>query len=167
MNRVDVVLASVLALFALRGFWRGFSRELFALVGLIGGLVVAAATYGDAAPQLPASIPEDLRPIVAFAGVFVGVNLAARVVGAVIHRVLGVLLLSPVNRAAGAVLGAAKGAALAGIALLLVRALVPSPALIAELDRSRLARPLLAIAGEIRDSAYHPPEQRRLPLQRG
>ena len=38
MNRIDVVLAVVLALFALRGFWRGFSREIFALIGLVGGV---------------------------------------------------------------------------------------------------------------------------------
>ena len=40
MNRIDVVLAVVLALFALRGFQRGFSREIFSLIGLVGGVVV-------------------------------------------------------------------------------------------------------------------------------
>ena len=45
MNRIDVVLAIVLLLFAVRGFWRGFSREFFGFVGLIGGLAIAAASY--------------------------------------------------------------------------------------------------------------------------
>jgi len=38
LNRIDVVLAIVFLLFAVRGFWRGFSREFFGFVGLIGGV---------------------------------------------------------------------------------------------------------------------------------
>ena len=150
MNRIDVVIAIVLALFALRGFWRGFSREFFGFVGLIGGLVVAAATYGRAVAYLPAAVPESVRPIVAFAAVFFAVDLAANIAGVVAHHLLGVLFLSPVNRLAGALFGAAKGATMAAIALLLVRAYTPSAALLVELARSTLARPLLGIAGEVR-----------------
>jgi uncharacterized membrane protein required for colicin V production len=47
VSRIDVVLAVVLALFALRGFWRGFSREIFALIGLVGGVAVAGANYAE------------------------------------------------------------------------------------------------------------------------
>jgi membrane protein required for colicin V production len=150
LNRVDVILSIVLALFALRGFWRGFSREFFGFIGLIGGLVAAAATYTRAVAYLPAAVPESVRPIVAFAAVFFAVDLAANIAGVVAHHLLGVLFLSPVNRIAGAVFGAAKGAAMAAIALLLVRAYTPSPALLVELERSTLARPLLGIAGEVR-----------------
>jgi uncharacterized membrane protein required for colicin V production len=45
VNRIDLILAIVLIVFALRGFWRGFSREFFGFIGLIGGVAVAAATY--------------------------------------------------------------------------------------------------------------------------
>jgi membrane protein required for colicin V production len=156
MNRIDVVLTIVLVLFALRGFWRGFSREFFGFIGLIGGLAVAAAAYAAAEAYVPAAVPERLRPIAAFAAVFFAVDLAANLAGAVLHRMLGVLFLSPVNRLAGAAFGVAKGAAMAAIVLLLVRAYTPSPELLTELDRSTLARPLLGLAGEVEESARPP-----------
>ena len=148
MNRIDMVLAIVLTLFAIRGFWRGFSREFFGFVGLIGGMAVAAATYAAVAASIPEAVPRSARAIVAFAVVFFAVNLAANLLGALVHHLLGLVFLSPVNRVAGAVLGTVKGAALMLIALLLARAYVPAPALIDALEHSRVARPLLAMAEE-------------------
>ena len=149
MNRIDVVLAIVFALFAVRGFWRGFSREFFGFVGLIGGLAVAATAYAATVPHVPEAVPESLRPIVAFAALFFAVDLTANVFGVVVDRLLGMLFLSSVNRVAGAVFGVAKGAAMAAIALLLVRAYTPVPELLSALERSALARPLLGLAGAI------------------
>jgi membrane protein required for colicin V production len=159
VNRIDVVLAIVLALFAIRGFWRGFSREFFGFVGLIGGLAVAAASYAAAVPYVPEAVPEYIRPIVAFAAVFFAVDFLANIVGAVLHRLLGILFLSPVNRLAGAVFGIAKGAAMAMIALLLLRAYTPAPGLVSELEQSRIAGRLLGLAGDLRDGEYAPHER--------
>ncbi len=158
MNRIDLVLAIVLALFALRGFWRGFSREFFGFIGLIGGLVVAAATYAVAAQHLPPAVPERTRPIVAFAAVFFAVDLGANIVGALLHRLLGIIFLSPVNRLAGGVFGAIKGAALIAIALLLVLAYAPSRAVEDELASSTIARPLLAFAEDVGRDVRPPPD---------
>ena len=159
MNRIDLILAIVLALFALRGFWRGFSREFFGFIGLIGGLVVAAATYAVAAGQLPDAIPERMRPIVAFALVFFAVDFGANLVGLIVHKVLGVVFLSPVNRLAGGVFGAVKGAAMAAIALLLLLAYAPSSALERELATSQFARPLLAFAEDVGRDVRPPPAE--------
>ena len=68
---------------------RGFSREIFALIGLVGGVAVAGAMYGDAAVMLPPEVPEIVRPAVAFGGVFLGVALAAKLVGMAVHRCSG------------------------------------------------------------------------------
>jgi membrane protein required for colicin V production len=162
VNRIDVVLAIVLVLFAARGFWRGFSREFFGFVGLIGGLAVAAASYAAATGYLPDAVPDRLRPIVAFAAVFFAVDFLANVVGALVHRLLGILFLSPVNRLAGAVFGVAKGATMAMIALLLMRAYMPIPGFVTELERSRIAGRLLGLAGELRDE--HAPHEHVLRI---
>lgn len=150
MNLIDVVLAIVFALFAARGFWRGFSREFFGFIGLIGGFVVAATVYVAAVPYVAEAVPESLRPVVAFAALFFAIDLGANVLGVVVHRLLGVLFLSPLNRLAGALFGVGKGAAVAAIALVLVRAYAPVPALKSQLERSALAGPLLGLADEIR-----------------
>src|SRR5262245_30335388 len=82
VDRIDVVLAVFLALFAIRGFWRGFSRELFALIGLVGGVAAAIGNQSRVAEMLPPSVPDIGRPLVAFVAIFLAVYLGAKVAGA-------------------------------------------------------------------------------------
>jgi membrane protein required for colicin V production len=153
VNRIDVILAVVLAFFALRGFMRGFSREIFALIGLVGGVVVAGAMYGDAAVMLPPEVPEIVRPAVAFGGVFLGVALAAKLVGMAVHRLLGLTLLSPLDRVAGILFGVAKGAAVIALGTIVVRAITPPNALEKLCAGSVLMQPILAFIDDGRAGA--------------
>ena len=165
MNRIDVVLAVVLALFALRGFQRGFSREIFALIGLVGGVAVAAATFADAVPMLPPEVPEIARPAIAFAGIFLAVALAAKLVGLLVHRLLGLVMLSPLDRVAGIVFGAAKGVALLAMGVYVVRAVTPPNALERACADSVLMRPLLEFTddGRARTAVRTLPDPLPLP----
>ncbi len=159
MNRIDVVLAVVLALFALRGFWRGFSREVFALVGLVGGVAAAGAYYPDGIAVLPPEVPEIARPVVAFLGIFVAVVLAAKLAGFLVRRVLGLVLLSPLDRLGGILFGAAKGAALVTFGVIAVRAITPPDALERACADSVLMQPIL----ELTDDGHPAAAVRRLP----
>jgi membrane protein required for colicin V production len=153
VNRIDVVLAVLLALFALRGFFRGFARELFALLGLVGGVALALTRYAEAAEMLPPSVPPDLRPVLAFLILFFAVVLAARLVGALVRYLLGMVLLSPLDRLAGAVFGAAKGVAIVGGLLMLLRAIAPSATIERALGESVVMRSIMQVVGEGRDAA--------------
>jgi len=95
--------------------------------------------------------------------VFFAVDMLAILVGAIVHRLLGILFLSPVNRIAGAAFGFAKGAAMSMIALLLIRAYIPAPGFVSELKHSRIAGKLLGLAGQLRDD--HTPTERVLTLE--
>jgi membrane protein required for colicin V production len=159
VSRIDVVLAVVLALFALRGFFRGFSREIFALIGLVGGVAVAAAYYPDGALMLPPEVPEIARPALAFVGIFLAVALAAKLVGLVVQRLLGLVLLSPLDRLGGIVFGAAKGAALITLGVVVVRAITPPDAIERACADSVLMRPIL----ELTDDGHAAAAVRRLP----
>jgi membrane protein required for colicin V production len=150
VNRIDVVLAVVLALFALRGFQRGFSREIFALIGLVGGVAVAAGTYADAAVMLPPEVPEIVRPAVAFVGIFFAVALAAKLAGILVQRMLGLVMLTPLDRAAGVLFGAAKGAAVLAMGVVVVRAITPPLALERACADSVLMRPILELTADPR-----------------
>ena len=153
MNRIDVVLAVLLALFALRGFQRGFTREIFALIGLVGGVAVAGALYADAALQLPPEVPEIARPAMAFLALFFGVALAAKLVGMLVHRVLGLVLLSPLDRLGGIVFGVAKGAAVVTLGVIVVRALTPANAIERAAAGSVLLQPILELTDDGRAAA--------------
>jgi membrane protein required for colicin V production len=160
VSRIDVGLAVILALFALRGFQRGFSRELFALIGLIGGVAIAGAHYADAAVMLPPEVPDIVRPAVAFAGIFLGVALAAKLAGMLLHRLLGLTLLSPLDRIAGIFFGAAKGAAIITLGVMVVRAITPPKALEKVCADSVLMQPVLAFTDDGRAAEV----QRTLPM---
>jgi membrane protein required for colicin V production len=148
VNRIDVGLAVVLALFALRGFQRGFSREIFALIGLVGGVALAGAMYADAALLLPPEVPEMARPAVAFLAIFLGVALTAKLTGMLLHHVLGLGLLSPLDRIGGILFGAAKGAAVITLGVIVVRAITPPNALERATADSVLLRPILEFTDE-------------------
>lgn len=153
MNRIDVGLAVVLAFFAVRGFQRGFSREIFALIGLVGGVAVAGAEYAGAALQLPPEVPDVARPAVAFLGIFLGVALAAKLAGMLVQHLLGLVLLSPLDRLGGVIFGAAKGAAVITLGVIVVRAITPPNALERAAAESVLLQPILELTDDGRAAA--------------
>ncbi len=151
MNQVDVILLVLLVPFALRGLFRGLLREAAALAGLVVGVIVAADRWKELAPVLAerTGLSADAATVVAPAAIFLVVYLAAVLVGAIAHRVARTLFLGPVDRTAGFVFGAAKGAVACGFALLLAQRLVPGPALSEQLAASRVAMPLVNLAAAI------------------
>lgn len=160
MSRIDVVLAVVVGLFAMRGFWRGFAREIFALIGLVGGVAVAGTYYLDAAGMLPPEVPEIARPAIAFLAIFVAVLLAAKIVGILAQRLLGLVMLSPLDRIGGVLFGAAKGVAVIALGVIVVRAVTPPHALERVCADSVLMRPLLEITdtGDAAATLRHLPD---------
>ncbi len=151
MNQMDVVLLVLLVPFALRGLFRGLLREAAALVGLVVGVVVAADRWAELAPVLVDrfGVSPQTASIVAPAAVFLAVYLAAVLIGALAHRLARTLFLGPVDRTAGFVFGAAKGAAVCGFALLVAQRLVPGPTLSELIAGSRVAMPLMQMASTI------------------
>ena len=114
MNWIDVILASVLALFGLRGFFRGFFREIFSLLGLIAGFILAtkwaqpAATYASMWWSLPALFLEGG----AFVAIFFVAYFTFNLVGWLLHRSQSLLFIKSLNRAGGLLVGLGKGAAI-------------------------------------------------------
>jgi membrane protein required for colicin V production len=113
VNWIDVILASVLALFGLRGFFRGFFREIFSLLGLIAGFILAtqwgqlAANYAATWWKLPPLFLEGCTFVAIF---FVG-YFAFNLIGWLLHRSPRLLFIKSLNRAGGLLVGLGKGAA--------------------------------------------------------
>jgi len=126
MNLLDLGIIILLGLIAVRGFFRGLFQELAVLVGVVGGLVVAAHTYLRLASLLQPWIT-DPQPArwVAFAVVFVAVYWLTRLAAHFIQRLLYHLYLDFFDRLLGGVFGLAKGALLVGFALMLLGVVLP------------------------------------------
>jgi len=121
MNLLDLGIIVLLGLITVRGFFRGLFQEVAVLVGVVGGLVVAAHTYLRLASLLQTWIvnPQYAR-WVAFAVAFVAVYWLTRLAAHFIHRLLYHLYLDFVDRLLGGVFALAKGALLIGFALMLL-----------------------------------------------
>jgi membrane protein required for colicin V production len=125
VNWIDVILASVLALFGLRGFFRGFFREIFSLLGLIAGFTLATKWAQPAADY--AAMWWNLPPLFLEGGTFVAIFFVAyftfNLIGWLLHRSQSVLFIKSLNRAGGLLVGLGKGAAvLAFVVFFLVHA---------------------------------------------
>lgn len=150
MNGVDLALVFFLLLCALRGYWRGFFRETFGLLALIGGIAGAIqfAAFGAGLLQQYFRIPPPIDAAVAFVMIFVVVHTVVNLLGVLLDRLAGALFLRGVNRFAGAVLGAGKGAAILGLFLLFFHLFPVLPDLDGQIMNSAIGRPLVEAAGD-------------------
>ncbi len=117
MNWVDVTLIVALALFGLRGYFRGFFREVLSIAGLVVGLFVAVRYY-----ETVAALGEhywNISPLIlkgaAYIAIFFVVYFLFNAVGWLLHRSEKLLFLQTLNRVGGIAVGMGKGAVLAAL----------------------------------------------------
>jgi membrane protein required for colicin V production len=141
MNLLDLGILVLLFLVTLRGYFRGLFQELAVLVGLVGGLLMAARTYLDlAALLLPLIKSLFWAQALAFGLVLVVFYWGVRLLAYVLQNLLYHLYLDVFDRLLGAFFALVKGALILGLALLLVGAMVsPNNRLL----RNSRTRPIL------------------------
>lgn len=119
MNVVDAVVLAMALFLGLRGLRRGLIRAVFGFAGWLGGFAAAFYLVGDLAPI--AAERYELRPEVAalivFLVTFAVVFVAASLVGWLLSRLARAILLGPLDRLGGLVLGACEGLVLSAFVL--------------------------------------------------
>ncbi len=149
MNIIDPILLVLLLLFALRGYFKGFFRESFSLLGLLIGFMVAVR-YDEPLALFWSDYWEFsllLLRVITFAGIFFVIYFTFSLSGWLLHRSAKLLFLQTVNRIGGIVLGMGKGAAILALAVFFLA----SSSLISQktrqkIDESYLAAPLHHVA---------------------
>jgi membrane protein required for colicin V production len=110
MNWLDIVLAIILLVCMVRGFRRGFTRQIIALVTGVLALLLGAWFYGIpaawAAPYLNSPM---LAAAAGFAAVFLAVMLVGGFISAVVQRFLKFTGLSIFDHVLGAGFGFLRG----------------------------------------------------------
>jgi membrane protein required for colicin V production len=121
MNILDIIILIILSYFGVRGLFRGFVREVFALGGLILG-VAAAARYHDHVAQILFRYihNSDMAGVAAYVTVFLVVAVAMAVMGRILSRFVRSLLLGWLDRPLGAAVGLVKGLIITCIVVLVV-----------------------------------------------
>lgn len=107
----DYMALLIVAGSLLLGMWRGFLREVFALIGWVVAFFVARALAPTVARWLPGDLPggDVTQGILAFILVFVAVVFLAGIVNAILGKVADISGLRPADRGLGMLFGIARG----------------------------------------------------------
>jgi len=149
MNLLDVILAILIAWFAVSGIVRGLVRQLFSLGGLIAGHLAGVRWYGFAQAKLGLSF--QYAEVVGYAVVFLAAYLAVRLIGGLIEGWVRKSTLSGTDRLAGMAAGLVKGALFSILIVFLLVILLPRDA---RLLRESKAAPAAMAAGKWLPAAF-------------
>jgi membrane protein required for colicin V production len=144
MNAFDFVVLAAVAFGALHGLRNGLLTMVSSLVALIAALYLASVHYAEAAAILARQFGTNptLATVLGYVAVFLVVFIAVQFVGGMFVGVLEMASLGWIDRLAGGFLGGAIAAAVAGLAVMLLTAVLPANA--ALLRNSEAAPMLLA-----------------------
>jgi membrane protein required for colicin V production len=126
MTGLDWVIVGIFVISFVTAVMNGFFVEVFSIVGLIAGLVIAGMYYMQLEPwmfRLLHSVPA--AEAASFLLIAVGVLIAAGIIGRIFRLVLRKVGLGWADRLLGLVFGAVKGCFLATVLVMAVTAFFP------------------------------------------
>ena len=113
MSWLDWAVAGVVAFSVVAGMWRGLVREIIGLAGWVVAFLAANLFAGPLAVHVPEAVQTpELRVLVAFLAVFVGVLVLATLMSVVLSKLVKAVGLGGLDRSLGALFGFARAAIL-------------------------------------------------------
>ena len=111
-NYFDVTIGTIVLILGIKGFMNGFIKEVFGLVGLVGGVYFASRLSGDAATFIDSTFIHientALLKLVGFLAILIVVWLSATILGSIFSKLTSVSGLGFINRFLGFVAGGGK-----------------------------------------------------------
>lgn len=121
MNWLDVVWLIVIVFFLIRGAMKGLFREIFGLLGVFVGLIVAV-NYSQGVGNIIRGEITSLSPQIAkgisFAIIFVGIALIGGLIGLVFHGMSKSSPVKGIDRGGGLILGLLEGGVVCSVILI-------------------------------------------------
>jgi len=111
-NYFDVVIAAIVLLLGIKGFMHGFIKEVFGLVGLIGGVYFASRLAGTAADFIDKNFLHlenvALLKLIGFLAILILIWLGATILGSIFSKLTSASGLGFLNRLFGFIAGGGK-----------------------------------------------------------
>src|SRR5258708_27888126 len=144
MNGLDYAAIVLFAIGAIYGLQRGALRMVTSVVSLAAAIYFASLYYTKAGALAESQFGSShtVGAVIGYVAVFALIFSAVEIVGSSAIRLMQIVHLSPLDRLAGGLLGAGVAAVFAGLAVMLLAAVLPSDAAI--LRNSQLVPMLLA-----------------------
>ncbi len=136
MNSFDIFLLVFMAYFTIRGVFRGLIKELIIILALILGYLLGFAFFEQGALLLMKSIhglPQTGARILSFSIIFIGVNVALRILGSFLEKIIKFAFLQTINRLGGGLFGLLKSLFFLSIILFILRLLPFAPKILQKL----------------------------------
>ena len=136
----DAIVVLVLVIGTLKGFSRGFVRELAGIAAIVIGLIAPWHYNGAADAQIRAltKLPASSAHVAGMIGTGIAAYVVVLAVASILGRIAKLPLLGTGNALAGAVVGLLKGALLVWLALFVLTLYPLSPNVRTSLKQSRL-----------------------------
>jgi membrane protein required for colicin V production len=146
MTLIDLLIVAVILISAVSAFRQGLLVELFSLVGVVLGFIIAAADYELLAPRLTHWVTNpEAADVGSFLAIALGVMLTAGLIGRLLRGTVRWAGLGFLDRLLGAFFGLVKGCALVTLAVMAMAAFLPGALWLKD---SRMMPPFLAAAHE-------------------
>src|ERR1700723_1997370 len=144
LNGLDFVGVALVGIGAIYGLQRGALRMVTSVVALAAAIYCASFYYNRAGAFAEAQLGSShaARAVIGFLAVFALIFAAVEIVGSFAIRLTQVVPMSPLDRLAGGLLGAGVAGVFAGLAVMLMAAVMPPDA--ALLHNSQMVPMLLA-----------------------
>jgi uncharacterized membrane protein required for colicin V production len=144
LNGLDYAAIALLAIGAIYGLQRGALRMVTSAVSLAAAIYFASFYYNKAGTfaETQLGLSHTVGAVVGYIAVFALIFAAVELIGSTAIRLAHIVHLNPVDRLAGGLLGAGVAAVFAGLAVMLMAAVMPPDA--ALLRDSQLVPMLLA-----------------------
>ncbi len=144
LNGLDYVGIVLFAVGAIFGLQRGALRMVTSVVSLAAGVYFASLYYARAGSFAEAQFgsSHSVGAVIGYIAIFALIFTAVEIIGTSAIRLMQIVHLSPLDRLAGGLLGAGIAAVFAGLAVMLMAAVLPPDAAI--LRNSQLVPMLLA-----------------------
>lgn len=107
----DIVIVSITVLLGLKGLLRGFIKEVFALVGLVGGIFVASRLSSDVGAAIAPVLALENKATITLIGFILGLVgfwAITYVLGIVISKIFSMSGLGVIDRIFGFIFGSLK-----------------------------------------------------------
>lgn len=143
----DLAVVLALIFFAGRGFLQGFVGEVAGLVSLLGGFWAAQTWHPLLAGRLGFVSEQSWRVIVSYVLIFLAVILAVGLLSRVLQKILVFSFVSWVDKAAGTLVGFAKGMLLCALVLIVLQKFLPGETF---MKQSRTLPYLTALMEQVR-----------------
>jgi membrane protein required for colicin V production len=111
-NYFDVVIAAIVLLLGIKGFMHGFIKEVFGLIGLIGGVYFASRLSETAAAFIDTNFlhleNQAILKLIGFLAILILIWISATIVGSILSKLTSASGLGFLNRVFGFIAGGGK-----------------------------------------------------------